>query len=521
MLYVFDDCQLDTGKLELRRNGEEVSLEPQVFALLSLLVENRERLLTKDELIEKIWDGRIVSEAAVSSCIKSARRAVGDDGTSQRIIRTVHGRGFRCIADVKPTASMPVAPAPADDDPDTVAERARDGKPSIAVLPFRLLGCADAFAAIADAVPHELITALSRLRWLFVIARGSTFRFRSVDPDVAEVGKALRVRYCLSGIVEVFGTAITISVELSDTRSGGVIWAERFSSRIDDVHDIRAEIVANIVSALEMHIPANEARRAQLAVPENLDAWSAYHLGLQHMYRFNKKDNEVAEALFSRAVANEPGFARAHAGLSFTHFQNAFLRQTDDTARQIDRARACAERSVELDPLDPFANFTMGRSFWLSSDLDGSLAWLDRAVSLSPNFAQGLYARAWTDTISGRGQDGRALADAAMALSPLDPLLYAMQSTRALSFVVDGHYERAVDWADRGARAPGAHFLIAMIAVVVHALAGDREKAGAWARQVKSRRPDATSAHFFRAFPFEDERLRRDIAAALARQGIR
>src|SRR3990167_2549680 len=191
MIHRFDAFELDRSKMELRRDGLTVAVEPQVFALLLLLVENRERLVSRDEIIEKVWDGRVVSDSALDSRVKSARRALGDDGKSQRFIRTLHGQGFRFVADVSEAASIRAA------ETDLEAPRSSHavaGKPSIAVLPLRLLGDAGPWATIADALPDELIAELARLRWLFVIARGSSFRFRSGGSDPVEVGKVLRVR---------------------------------------------------------------------------------------------------------------------------------------------------------------------------------------------------------------------------------------------------------------------------------------------------------------------------------------
>src|SRR5215813_11981719 len=324
MIYRFDQFELDTEKLELRGDGGVIALEPQVFALLVYLVENRDRVVTKDEIVEKIWDGRIVSDSAVSSRIKSARQALGDDGVSQRFIRTVHRVGFRFVAEVMKGApgavSITVNQPGAGAEQGSTLDRMR---PTIAVLPFRLVGVAGPYATIADALPDELIAQLSRLRWLFVIARGSSFRFRNPVADLSQIRDALNVRYCLSGVVEIQGATLTIGVELADTHDSGVIWGETFRVDVGGVHDVREEIVRAIINALELQIPLNEARRARWKPPEQLDAWSAYHLGLQHMFRFNKSDNDAATALFNRAVALEPTFARAYAGLSFTRFQDA------------------------------------------------------------------------------------------------------------------------------------------------------------------------------------------------------
>ena len=513
MVYLFNEFELDRSKVELRRNGVTVPVEPQVFALLLLLAENRERLVTRDEVIEKVWDGRIVSESALDSRIKSARRALGDSGKAQRFVRTIHGKGFRFVAELREVAAVR-DPVGSVEVPCLVPQG--EAKPSIAVLPFRLIGSAGPHSVIADGLPDELIAELSRLRWLLVIARGSSFRFRSATPDPGEVGKVLGVRYCLSGTVEIASSTLALTVQLVDTRDAGVVWGDRFVSNIADVHATRGAILAKLVAGLELQIPSHEARAAQLMAPENLDAWSAYHLGLQHMFRFNRNDNAVAGELFKRAIAEDPRFARAHAGLSFVHFQNAFLGYTQDIPEEVCHARRFAERGVELDSLDPFANLTMGRSFWLEGALDASFAWLDRATAISPNYAQGIYARAWTHALSGRGTDGRADADAAMALSPLDPLYYAMAATRALSHIVCGEEAEAAAWAERAARSPGAHVLVAVIAVAAHSLNGNRQQAAAWAANVRARNAAFTEADFFRSFPFADTAARQRIAKALA-----
>jgi TolB-like protein len=517
MIYRFGTFELDTAKVELRAGDEVCAVEPQVFALLALLVENCERLVSKDEIIEKVWDGRVVSEAAVASRIKSARKALGDDGKSQRCIKTIHRQGFRFVADVKVSRAEV-----ADQGGGKPAVQAADptSRPSIAVLPFRLIGVARLYAAIADALPHELITELSRLRWLFVTARGSSFRLRGPDVDIGEVGRLLGVRYCLCGTVEIAGASLAVTVELIDTRDGGVVWAERFARPIDEVHQIREEIRSQILTALEIQIPLHEAARARLTVTENLDAWSSYHLGLQHMYRFNRTDNAAATALFQQAVTRDPSFARAHAGLSFVHFQTAFMHYSDDLVGEIALARRFAVRGLELDPIDPFVNFTMGRSFWLEGDLESSLAWLERATSISPNYAQGIYARAWTESLAGRGLDGRKHVDLAMRLSPLDPLYYAMLGTRAFTHMVMGEDAAAADWAERAARSPGAHVLIALIAVAAHALGGNEVRAASWAANVRSRNPALSRSDFFRAFPMKCEATKLRVSDALARVGF-
>ena len=525
MIYTFDDFELDLARAELRQGGVVCPLEPQVFALIALLLEHRDRLVSRDEILEKIWGPRIVSDSALTSRIKSARRALGDSGKVQRYIRTVHGKGLRFVAEAQirsepqPRPEQAAAPS-TPTDPAQALVTAADARPSIAVLPLRILGDAGDWHSIADGLPHELIVGLSRLRWLFVVARASSFRIRSDCVDPVEVGRLLGVRYCLSGALEVNRERLTVTAELADTAGGDVLWAECYTGSVDDVHGVREQISASVLAQLEIQIPQHEASRARLSVPEDLDAWSAYHLGLQHLYRFNQKDNAIAADMFGRAIRRDPGFARAHAGLSFVHFQTAFLRQTGYLKAEVAKARRCAQLAVDLDPLDPFVNFTMGRTYWLESDLDRAYGWLERATSLSPNYAQGLYAKAWTESMAGAALDARANLDLSMRLSPLDPLYYAMLSARGLTHVTLGEDQEAADWTDRGARTPGAHALIALIAAAASQLAGREKRARAWAADTRRRMPGVTRTDFFKAFPIRDPGQRKRMAEALVRLGF-
>ena len=525
MIYCFDSFELDTAKIELREDGSPRPLEPQVFALLAFLVEHRERLVSRDEIFEKVWDGRIVSDSALTSRVKLARKVLGDDGKAQKFIRTVHGQGFRFVADVRVQRDAAIV-SPGDGglppgqfvQPD--GQGAARGQPSIAVLPFRLIGKTSKFAHIAEGLPHELITELARLRWLFVIARGSSFRLAGQGLDERAIGRLLGVRYILSGTVEVTGQHLAITTELVDTRLGDLVWAERYTGYVDDVHAVRDEIRSKILTSLEIQIPLHEAAQARLLNSDNLDAWSAYHLGLQHLYRFNRKDNSAAAELFELAVNQDPGFARAHAGLSFVHFQTAFMRQTDDISGEVALAQRCAQRGLDIDPLDPFVNFTMGRSFWLDADLERARSWLERATSLSPNYAQGMYALAWTNTLAGAEADGRDQIDHAMRLSPLDPLYYAMLGARGFTHIAKEEYAEAARWTDAAAQSPGAHVFMALLAAAAQVLAGDAARAEAWAADVRRRGPRLNSADFFRGYPIRTEPMRSRVAAALDSLGF-
>jgi len=526
MIYKFEDIEIDTERFELRQGGETRKVEPQVFSLIELLVANHGRLVTKDELNLRIWGGRVVSDAVVNSRIRSARQAIGDDGKSQRLIQTVRNRGFRftggpviensLVARVASGSGEPAAPGAAA----PMATAAAAGAPSIAVLPFQMLSADSRYETVADAVAHEVIVELSRLHWLFVIARGSSFRFRGPDIDLRAASEILGVRYFLTGSVAIDGRRSIVTVELSHANDGRVLWADRYEGTVDDLPELRLTIAAHVVTAIEVRISMTEAGRAASLPTSNLDSWSAYHRGLWHMYRFNAHDNEIAARMFDRAIAADPNFARAHAGLSFTHFQNAFIGYSRDAADNRRLAREAAERSMSLDPLDPFANLTMGRAVMLAGDLKNAVPWFDRSVELNPNYAFALYNRGLVDAIAGSGLESEERVKKAMKLSPVDPLHYAMLATMALSHIVRGEYEAATDWGERGARAPNAHVQIRVIAALAHELAGNREAAGYWASEIRRGNPGYRQSTFFQAFPFHDERTLELAQTALKRLAI-
>lgn len=522
MNFVFGEFELDTKLYEIRRAGEAVRVEPQAFNLLHFLILNRERAVTRDEIVDEIWDGRIVSEAAISTCIKAARQAVDDSGSEQRWIKTVRGRGFRFVGQVSERSSV----ARVYEEPDGASSHPQQSPsqridPSIAVLPFDVIGDPGQHAAISEALAHDVIQAISRLRWLRVISRGSAFRFRSGDGVLDKVKTNLGVRYCLTGLIEVVGPNIIISVELFDLVRNSGIWIDRFEGQLDEIHELRARIVEQTVASIETQISQYEARVAQATTTENLDAWAAFHIGLVSMYRFTEVGTSNAIRMFQRAVALDPLFARAHAGLSFAHFQNAFNAYPDvDREGAVKVAFASSERALELDALDPFCNFVKGRAHWLTGDVDLGLGWLDRALEINPNFAQGHYAMGIAALMAGKPFDTHGAADRAQALSPIDPLLYGFYGVRAFTFIAEGNYPDAAIWANRAATAPGALPVMDLLAVVANELAGDRDFASKWAERARARNPGINAEYFFRALPFHSGAIRKAITSALDRHGF-
>lgn len=524
MRYRFDQFELDTEHFLLRAQESQIHVEPLVFDLLAFFVERAGHVVTRDAIIERVWKGRFVSDATVSSCIKSVRKALGDSGQKQKYLRTIRGRGFQFAEPVECVPTEPKASAlildqrPGQDEPNgLLAELA---PPKIAVLPLFPLTQDPQLGLLGDALAQEVILELSRLHWLFVIARGSSFKFRGQEVDLAQARAILGAEYFLTGTIMQQARQCVIAVELCRASDNNVIWADRFTTPVDEIMHMRSPLAGKIAGALEPHIQLSEAMLTARIPTERLPAWAAYHRGLWHMFRFNQHDNRLAAELFARAVKSDSGFARAHAGLSFTHFQNAFLGFSPDLENEKRQARLHATKGIELDPLDPFVNLTMGRIEWLTGNLEASLPWMERSISLRPNYAFAIYNSALVGTLLGQGENNEERVVRAISLSPIDPLNYAMLATRALTYAVRGDHEAAAMWADRAVRSPNAHVQIFAIAAFTNELIGNRQKAEDYVGHIRRAHPGYVRSHFLSPFPFHDARAREQIEGSLIRLGL-
>jgi TolB-like protein len=524
MHYRFDHFELDTQQYSLRANGSEVHVEPLVFDLLRFFVENAGQILDRDAIVEQVWKGRIVSDATVASCIKFARKALGDSGQEQTYIRTIRSRGFQLVASIETTPVVLESTILARG---SVLEQGEPGPlskemapPKIAVLPLFPLSQDPQLGLLGDALAQEVILELSRLHWLLVVARGSSFQFRGQEVDLTRASKILQADYFLTGTIMQQGHRCIIAVELCRASDTSVIWADRFTTAAEAIMHMRSTLAGEIVGALEPRIQHFEALQLAKVPTEYLDAWAAYHRGLWHMYRFTKRDNGLAAHVFSRAVSLDPRFGRAHAGLSFTHFQNAFLGFLPDIEGEKDLMRLHAAKSLECDPLDPVANLAMGRAEWLSGNLEASVPWMERAISLSPNYAFAIYNSALIGTLIGDGESNEKKIAKALCLSPIDPLSYAMLATRALTHSVRGNHATAADWADRAVRSPNAHVQIFAIAAFANELIGNRLKAEEYVAHIRRSHPNFNKSDFIKSFPFCKAAMRKQVEGSLQRLGL-
>ncbi|HYH18843.1 MAG TPA: BTAD domain-containing putative transcriptional regulator [Azospirillum sp.] len=381
-------------------------------------------------------------------------------------------------------------------------------RPSLAVLPFGTLDGAQEgggfgtgfYGGFADGLARDILARLARLRALFVIAAGSSFRYRGAHVDPRTVGRALGVRYLVAGTVRTHGGRLRLTVELVEAETASAVWSDVFERRLDDVFAIQEELTTRIVAVLEAEVEAAEIRRARIRPPASLDAWGAYHRGLWHMFRFTRDDNETARAFFQQALRLDPLCARAHAGLSFTHFQDAFLHRTGDRHGEADRAYRFAEQSVALDERDPMAHWVLGRALWLLERQEDAVEELGLAVNLNPNFALGHYTIAFVQSQGGDAHAALRAVDLAQRLSPFDPLLFGMLGARALAYMNLRDHAQAAVWGERAARRPNAHVHIHAIAAFADALAERHDEARSYARRIREVAPSYRCGDFLQAF---------------------
>jgi DNA-binding SARP family transcriptional activator/cytochrome c-type biogenesis protein CcmH/NrfG len=382
-------------------------------------------------------------------------------------------------------------------------DTARRSRASVAVMPFIDRSSApQARGGVADAVAHDVITRLAKLRSLFIIAQGTVFALHERGLGAEEAGRLLNVDYVAGGSTRVLGTRLTVTVELTDTRSARIVWAETFDLTFDDAFAVLDEIGNRIVASIVSEIETAERNRAILTPPSSLDAWGAHHRGLWHMYQLRQADNEQARHFFETALRLDPTFSRAYAGLSFTHFQDAFQNWTDRAA-SMEQAYRAAARGLMADERDPAVHWAMGRAYMLRGQSDESISALTRSIDLSPNFALGHYYFAFVHAIVGDPRAAVTAADYSRHLSPFDPMLLGMLGTRAVALVRLGQFEEAASWAVKAAARPNAFPHMQAIAACCLALAGSLEQARAHVAAVRHTAPRYRLADFFTAFPFD------------------
>jgi TolB-like protein len=478
--FLFENYRLDAERRELKRGSELIATGPKVLDLLLFLVRHREQVVSRDDLLHAVWGGRIVSESTLTSHVNAVRKAIGDTGKEQRLIRTVSRRGLRFVGKIEEQelpASIPVTTSDVKVEKLTPVLALPDA-PSIAILPFRNLGGQVEQDYFADGIVEEIITALSRIRWLFVIAHNSSFTYKGRTVDEKQVGRELGVRYVVEGSVRRSENRIRITGQLVDTSTGTHIWADRFEGTLADIFELQDQIATSIVGAIASQLERAEIERARRKPTGSLSAYDNYLRAMPHLHRGTRAAINEALPLFYEAMQLDPEFASAHAMAAWCHFWRKINGWMTDRPQEIAEGVRLARLAVEMGKDDAVALTRGGHALaHLAGELDGGIALIDKALVLNPNLAAAWYLGGFLRTMRGDPDAAIEFLTRAMRFSPLDPEMFRMQAGMALSHLFAERFDMASSWAEQSFRE--APTFLAAVAVIAasHALAGRTEPA--------------------------------------------
>nr|WP_283814062.1 MULTISPECIES: winged helix-turn-helix domain-containing protein [Bradyrhizobium] len=514
---MFRDHLLDTDLRELSREQVPIAVEPQVFDLVVHLMENRDRVVSKDELIDKIWHGRSVSESTLTSRINAARKAIGDSGASQALIRTIARKGFRFVGNVQ--TQLGAVASDLGRVAQTQSMLALPDRPAIAVLPFTNMSGDREQDYFSDGISEDIITALSKLRWFFVVARNSSFVYKGRAVHMHDVARELGVRYVVEGSVRRSGERLRISAQLNDVSTGSHLWAERYDRELADVFAVQDEITEAIVAAIEPQLYTAESFRAQQKPPGSLDAWDLVMRALSRYWRITREDNAAAQDLLEKAVAIDPAYGKALGLLATSHIFGAHMGWAD-MAATVPLAERAALAAVEADREDAWAHHGLAYAYLFRRRFDDALAEFELALQLNPNFAMAHAFYGVTLCYAGRWQDGDAAARRALRLSPRDPLAAIYCGVSAYARFIGRDYEGAVQMARESMRQRadfvGAHRVLTAAA----GMSGDTALSAAALEGLRRAQPGISLAWITRELPMLRDEDRAHYLEGFRRAGM-
>ena len=450
--YLFQEYAFDTDRRELHRGADVVPVTPQVFDLIDYLIRNRERVVSKDDLIKAIWNGRSVSDVALTTRLNAARTAIGDSGEEQRFIKTLPRKGFRFVAAVR-EAQEPAGAVAGNHVEFQEPDLALPDKPSIAVLPFENMSGDPEQEYFADGMVEEIITALSRFKSLFVIARHSSFIFKGQAVNIREVGRRLGVRYVLEGSVRKASGKVRITAQLIDAITGAHLWADRFERDMADVFALQDEITAAVVSAIEPKMLQTEIAMATRRRPENLTAYDLYLRAMQHHYLMTREGFAEAIRLARRALELDPRFGAVATLGAICHMQNVVLGYVDDPEFDRGEAVRLVRLGLSIDDSDPdtLAKASVISAFMVG-DSEAEIEMADRAVALNPNSWTTWNGRGWVYIYAGLPEEAIRSFERAICLSPVEPRLSTTLIGIGQSLIELRRFDEAIDTLKKALR---------------------------------------------------------------------
>lgn len=500
----FLNCKLDTARNELRRDGDLIELEPQVFDLIVFMATNAGRVLSKDDLIDGVWSGRIVSDSAISSRINAARNALGDNGKDQAIIKTVSRKGFIFV----PELDAPTQPKAQGNhaQPSAVnssTEAPHGGKPSIVVLPFENLSNDPSQTFFSDGIADDIITDLSRYNELFVIARHSAFAYHDRKDHALDFANKLGVKYLLQGAVRRSENRIRVSAQLVDLDTQTTLWAEKYNRNVEDILDVQEEISTVIVNTLVGQVELRHAKAAELRSETAISAYDHCLRAQHHIWNFSREQAALARKEAQAAIALEPNLARAHAILGWAYHTEGSNGWHEKGEARFDMATECAKQAIAADPNEPWGHCVLGFCLWWhpkNRNFSVAIEVLKVALRLNPSNAHFRMILGATYAYMGEGEAALDEINTAISHNPFYPSLYLVHRARA--FFVSERYKEAMADIDRAAiDMPDHSNVIALKAACCEQL-GLHDDAQEAVKTLNEFSPEYTLAFVRRTIPF-------------------
>jgi adenylate cyclase len=495
-MFEFAGHTLDPERGRLQRGGMEVSLRPKSLTLLHYLLEHAGRVISKDELVEAVWPDISVSDDSLTQCMKDVRKALGPEG--EGLIRTVMRRGY-IIDEVKlrsPSQVIALSPVISD-------------KASVAIIPFDNLSNDPGQDYFANGIVEEIIAALSRLRWLFVAAYGSSATYKYQSFDAARIARELGVRYILKGSVRKAGDRVRIGGQLIDGATGTQLWANRFDGNLEEIFDLQDRVAESVVGAIQPSILSAEVERSRRKRPESLDAYDFVLRAFPLVWSLGRQDNTQAIGLLDQALAIEPTYALALSLKAWCLEQQAVYSWTDDPAEHRDEGLRLAKRAVSLNGDDPLVLAILGAAHSFARDFEIAEAHLERARTLDPNSAWAWMRSGWLNVY--REQTETAFQQFARfsRLSPIDPMNYICHIGIGAAHFVNGDYRQAIESTRKGlSQHPDAHWALRQL-VSALALEGRIEEARNECKNLIAAYPGLTIIKVAETLPFSENTLAR------------
>lgn len=494
MRYIFEGYELDTKRRELRSGATLISIEPQVFDLLEYVIRNRDHVVSKEEVLATIWNGRAVSDSALTSRVNAARKAIGDSGEDQRLIRTLRRKGIRFVGAVKVIETA--EPGPTIGEAPMQSGLVLPGNPSIAVLPFTNLSNDPAQDYFADGMAEDITMALGRLPWLFVIASASAFTYKGHPADPRHVGRDLGVRYVMRGSIRKDGNRVRVAVQLTDASDGRQFWTERFDGELDGLFSMQDQVAAQVSAMIAPTLRSREIERARRKPTSNLTAYDLYLRALPP-HRDTFAQNQESIRLLDRAVELDPAFGAAYGLLAFCHLMQVVFSWETPGDSVIQEGIRLARLAAEHGENDPEALWMAGRTLSaLAGEFDRGAALIEKSISLNPNSARAWWASGMTQAYLGCAETAIDHFMRARRLNPIDTSGHAHWSGMALAYLFSGDYQSARQAIDRALIDWPTSLPSLRAKAAICGLVGALEEGQACVQELRSLSSNATIAAF-------------------------